>query len=372
VPRQKKLADSNDETLWQRGAHTEGKHLVLRKYLNGWLPILGSWNGRILFVDGFAGPGEYADGEDGSPILALKALIEHAHRRVIAANVVFLFIEAEEDRAAHLEKLVNRLRPSLHETAQVEVINNRFGESMTAVLDELDEQQKEMAPAFVMVDPFGVSGTPMKVMGRILRNPRSELYISFMYESINRFLSTEEFAPHLDELFGTDEWREGLRLSGEARKRFLYALYARRLKESGAEHVVHFDLYQGSRLIYAIFFATQHEKGCDLMKQAIWKVAPGGDFAFRGTKDDQLVLGVDNPDFSPLMDALIGEFGEEEWTKIEEVCAFVASDRVEYHTGHLKKQVLKPMEKARRLEVDEDTRERRGTYPDGCRLRFRS
>jgi hypothetical protein len=29
-----------------------------------------------VFVDGFAGPGRYSQGEEGSPIIALKAVIE--------------------------------------------------------------------------------------------------------------------------------------------------------------------------------------------------------------------------------------------------------------------------------------------------------
>ena len=74
------------DTVWERDPHTEGKHLVLRHYLNAWLPILGSWNGRIVFLDGFAGPGEYKGGEDGSPIVALKAFAEHAHKGVIKAE----------------------------------------------------------------------------------------------------------------------------------------------------------------------------------------------------------------------------------------------------------------------------------------------
>lgn len=45
-------------TLWQRDEQTEGKHIVLRSYLDGWFPILSRWNKRLLFVDGFAGPGE--------------------------------------------------------------------------------------------------------------------------------------------------------------------------------------------------------------------------------------------------------------------------------------------------------------------------
>jgi hypothetical protein len=34
-------------------------------------------NSRILFIDGFVGPGEYDRCEEGSPIIALKAFLEH-------------------------------------------------------------------------------------------------------------------------------------------------------------------------------------------------------------------------------------------------------------------------------------------------------
>ena len=89
---------------------------MLRKYLDAWLPILGSWNGRIIFIDGFAGPGKYLGGEDGSPIVALKALIEHNARSVIRAELGFLFVEANEERAEHLEGLVEELRPDFTRT----------------------------------------------------------------------------------------------------------------------------------------------------------------------------------------------------------------------------------------------------------------
>jgi len=138
-----------DETLWERGPHTEGKHLVLRGYLDAWLPILGSWSGRILFIDGFAGPGEYEGGEDGSPIIALKALIEHHHQKTISAEVVFVFIETDSSRAEHLESLVEELRPELPPNAKISVVQGMFDRSMTDVLDALDEQKASLAPALV-------------------------------------------------------------------------------------------------------------------------------------------------------------------------------------------------------------------------------
>ena len=61
------------DTIWPIEPHTCAKHQILRKYLDAWLPILGTYNKRIVYIDGFAGPGEYKGGEPGSPIIALEA-----------------------------------------------------------------------------------------------------------------------------------------------------------------------------------------------------------------------------------------------------------------------------------------------------------
>jgi three-Cys-motif partner protein len=284
-----------EKTLWALEPHTRGKHKVLREYLNAWFPILGMGkaNQRILFIDGFAGPGVYEGGEEGSPLIALRALKEHSALGKIHAEVVYLFIEQDKERAMHLKTLVEAWKPELPDRCHVRVIQGSFDATMTDALNYLDTQAQQLAPAFVMIDPFGVRGTPMSVIERILRNPRSEVYISFMYESINRFKVTSEFMPHLDALFGCSEWRNGLGIEdSEARKDFFYGLYESQLRSAGARYVLHLDLYEGSRLVYAIFFATKHPTGCDKMKQAIWKVAPFGDFAFHGTKSGQLTLGL--------------------------------------------------------------------------------
>ena len=71
-------------------------------------------------------------------------------------------------------------------------------------------------------------------------------------------------------------------VDAETRKELLFDLYKTQLKRRGARYVVHFELYEGQQLVYAIFFGTQDLKGCDKMKQAIWKVDPFGSFRFRG------------------------------------------------------------------------------------------
>jgi three-Cys-motif partner protein len=356
------------DVVWSLEPHTKGKHEVLRHYLEAWFPILGFTQDRIVFIDGFAGPGEYAAGEKGSPLIALDVFTKHQAK--FKANVQFRFIEKDRKRADHLKALIDEARRSLPDSAKAAVLNGAFDETMTDVLDMLDAQGKRLAPAFVMVDPFGVSDTPMAVIERILRGDKSEVYVSFMYRDINRFKATKEFVKPLTDLFGTAEWRDGIDLDGDVKKDFFYGLYERQLRKAGAKHVLHFDLYEGHQLVYAIFFATRHWLGADRMKQAIWKVAPFGEFAFRGTHSTQLTLGLETVDYSPLRNALHDQFRGKGFVTIDRVTEFVGSDQTDFHTGQLKKPVLVPMENEMLIEVDPKTRKKQRTYPNGTKLRF--
>ena len=357
-------------TLWPLEPHTIGKHLVLKNYLNAWFPILSRYNKRILFIDGFAGPGQYEGGEIGSPLIALYSFCEHRARHQINSEVVFVFIEKDIKRENHLREMIDPLRPNLPENCVIQVINDKFDGTINKIMNILDEQESTLAPSFIMVDPFGVSETPMEVIARILRNKKSEVYISFMYDYINRFRSRPEFESHLDELFGCSDWRDGRAIEdGNERKQFYYNLYDRQLREAGAEFVINFKLYERNRLVYSIFFGTKHILGCDRMKQSIWKVAPFGDFSFRSVRAYQLTLGLEEPDFEPLKDSIINKFREQDWIRIEEIHEYVSSDATDYHSGQYK-QVLKELEQNEQIEVDKNTRKRKFTYADGTRLRI--
>ena len=357
-------------TIWRLEDHTVGKHRVLRRYLEAWLPIMLSSNERVLFIDAFAGPGEYSGGEKGSPVIALEAFLSHSNLHSMTGGISFVFIEKESPRAQHLEQVIGRFQGKLPARSQVKVLQGSFTNELPYALDAIDLQNATQAPAFVMVDPFGVSDTPMSLIGRILANPKSEVYISFMYDYVNRFKKSPEFSDPLDELFGCREWRDGInKEDAEQRKSFFYGLYKEQLRAAGAKYVLHFDLYQKQRLKYALFFATSHPRGCDKMKQAMWKVAPFGNFQFRSGLKDQLILGQEFVDLSPLRRDLLDEFGRDQCVAIEDIGLFMSSDKTAFHTGH-HKQVLRDMENDGELAVEQGTRVRQGTFPDGTRLRF--
>ena len=354
--------------LWPLDEQTEGKHLLLGHYLDGWFPILGSFNGRLLFIDGFAGPGEYAGGEVGSPLVALESVRKHkGGGRLQNVEVVFLFVESNKPRADHLRALLDRQSPVPN--TDVHVLSGTFDSHMTSLLDHIDDQSTALAPAFVMVDPFGVKGSPMRLIGRVLQNPKSECLISFMYEPIRRFHRQAEFEGHLNELFGTKEWQNGLDFEDEAeRKSFFHELFKRQLKQHGAKYVVAFDLYKGKRHIYTLYFATGDLKGCNLMKSCIWKLDPDGTFSFRSHAIGQFSLfGVST---ERLARQLRDEFGAE-WTSIEQVEQFVMGDGTPFHSGQLRRDTLRPLERQGQLEVRRPQGGRGFPARKGIQVRFK-
>ena len=358
-------------TKWQIEDHTLGKHRVLRNYMNAWLPIMRSKSGRVLIIDAFAGPGEYSGGEHGSPIIALKALLEHPAKDKMNGELYFLFIEKELARKEHLENAIKPYIDELPVNCYTSIFHATYCEKMTGILDWYDKRRQKLPPAFVMIDPFGISHNPMHVIRRIMAYPRTEVYVSFMYSYIDRFRGQPNFETHLDHLFGCPEWRDGIDMrEGMQRKKFFYDLYEQGLRKAGANAVLNFELYKEESLIYTIFFATQHDKGCEVMKKAMWKTAPFGDFKFKGGRAHQLTLGEETVDLTPLREELHEEFGHQGWVDIQSVQDFVMTDRTVFHTGHLKTKTLVPMEEDGEIEADPGTRKSKKTYPIGTMLKF--
>src|SRR5436309_1608833 len=136
-------------TCWRIDPHTSAKHVILRRYLQAWLPIITRWNGRVLYIDGFAGPGIYLRGEIGSPIISLNEAI--AHRAGIRSQVIFIFIEADADRHEVLTQQVASIKVPAN--MQAHCIYGKFDEQLTQVLNIVAEHKKSLAPTFAFLDP---------------------------------------------------------------------------------------------------------------------------------------------------------------------------------------------------------------------------
>lgn len=351
--------------LWPIEDHTLAKHEILRRYLGAWFPIMSTYNGRIIYLDGFAGPGEYAGGEPGSPVIALDTWLNHSYKSLRDKDIRFLFIEQDIKRYEHLKQLLAQRFPA---NIRYQVFAGNFDETMTALLDQLEEKQTRLAPTFAFIDPFGYSHTPMRTIQRLMSHPNCEVLITFMYDNINRFLTADYHGKEQQytALFGTAEWQKiaGDTLDSDTRRNQLHDLYQVQLKsQAGALYVRSFCMLNHHNAPkYFLFFATNNLLGMKKMKEAMARVDPTCTYLFSDFTDPNQLRLFNEPNYAELQ-RLLGQHFRGRTVSIEEIEEYVIADTPFYK---YKAEALKVMEENKQIIVSStDPKRRRGTYAEG-------
>src|SRR5262249_47557683 len=158
-------------TVWPAEPHTLAKHRILRQYLNAWLPILSAQlkkirrHGRLLYVDGFAGPGVYEGNEEGSPVIAYKAVLESKIH--VGVPIELLFVEEREDRCERLKVELKKAASQLPPNEKVTIDgphSGRCAEELEKVLRRHAQTKKPLGPALFFLDQFGYSDIPIELI----------------------------------------------------------------------------------------------------------------------------------------------------------------------------------------------------------------
>lgn len=373
-------------TLWPLQPHTAAKHTILRKYLQAWMPIMTmGWNNnkRAIIIDGFAGPGEYNKGEDGSPIIMLKEAISYLSRFPdLKPQLRFIFVEQDKNRFQNLAIKISELFneqfdidkpfvPKEFSFMKIYLINDRFEGFFSSFLEQMNGR---MAPCFAFIDPFGFKDTPFYLIENLSENKGSEVFINFMYENINRFLHLESIQPHFHALFGTDEWREIIEnlstYSASERRYFLHKLYKEQINKAGYKYVISFEMKnENNATEYFLYYGTNHIRGLEKMKDAMWTVDNSGAYTFSDYEalNNQLrFVEFDEPDLNILANEIYTEFRGMK-VKSSVVKEFVITDTIFRKAVH-SNAALKILDIKGLLTVE--NRKGHSGYPENCTLCF--
>lgn len=184
--------------------HTEKKHEILKNYLRDWVITLCA-NHRlnektITIVDCFCGGGIYRKGNElkkGSPFLILDAISEGLHevrtnRGKPDFKLDYKVIQIEGDRD-HFESLRRQSQALGYEpdvaAGRIEQINSQFDLVFDYCIKSVAARR---GASFFFVDPFGYTQYTIDQIDRILRIKQSEVLLTFMMESITRFLYSDD------------------------------------------------------------------------------------------------------------------------------------------------------------------------------------
>ncbi len=354
------------ETIWKMEPHTEAKHVIFKKYLDAWLPILTKYQNRVVIIDGFAGPGEYIGGKDGSPIIAIKCATEHKLK--INSEVKFLFIEKKPDRCDFLERKLKKIK--LPNNVKYECVCDSFPTVVNDILNKLSKEGKKLAPTFVFIDPFGFKDIPFEVIKRLMECEKCEVLITFMFEEINRFIDDPKLERTYNSLFGTYEWKEvRVGKNPQERQKILHGVYEKQLKRI-AKHIISFKMKNKmNKTDYFLFFATNNITGLKRMKSAMWKIDQKGSFQFSdaGFNPGQTTLFEIKPNYSQLKRIILEKYKGKS-VDVEELEYFIVTETL-FRETHFKRQILIPMEKEETIKVT-GKRKKVFSYPPGTNIKF--
>ncbi len=358
------------DTLWPMKDHTRIKHVILKRYLDAWIPIVTRYNGPAIYVDGFAGPGKYKGGELGSPIIAIEAWRNRPDKNK-AQDVSFIFIEERQDRANHLQSLLTASYPE----AKVQVHTARFFDTMTTMLDEREGSYRKPIPMFVFIDPFGISHTPMSIIHRIMKHEKCEVLITFMYEFVNRLTAIDYTGKETqyDELFGTPDWRTIITstMDPDERKHRIYDLYYKQLQSvGGAQYIRSFRMDTArNQTEYFLFFGTNSLDGLRKMKTSMIAADPTKSYSFSDITGIAQIAMFTNYQ-PPVRNYLEQKFIGGPPVSVEEIDRFVL---VETPYVNFKDDALVPMEREGAIEIvasPKGAARKKGSFTDGTVIRF--
>jgi len=314
-------ADENPE-YWQEYSNLQRvKHRIIREYLKGWFPKLGSWARRIVYIDTHAGRGRHGTGDLGSPLVALGTFLQHSYRDQILrkSEVRFFFLERDESNTQALQSELDAF--TLPRGVSATIIRGNYEAVLSGVVTELRRAKARLAPCFVFVDPY-----TFRIRYSLVRDLMSfrgvELFVNIRWRELNMDMCNPGMARLLDETFDIFDWRQVM-VTGDSDSRLARLLELIR-GSVGVEWMTHVQMLAGNRTAtHVLAHLTNHEAGRDLMKTVMWKVCPSCDGEFVARKSDDPAQGVLlalEPDLRPVVEIVRQRLsrGPLTWTALRE------------------------------------------------------
>jgi three-Cys-motif partner protein len=337
---------------WPCAPHTEAKHNIYRRYLERWFPILLAYSNAypsVTYAEGFSGPGIYSGGEPGSPIIAMRALMDKVSPTKGVARFVFI-----DDDPRCIDLLKTTLtgafpdRPRSPRAMPVKIVKGTCAENLEQTLDAVGAWSQ---PIFANLDSWGNAPVPYRLLRRLAANVSSEVIVTLLPQHFVRFVSSMGAAG--DEVFGGDStWRTVTGLAPEAKSRHILTCYRQALRDAGFQYLLDFELVPRNGQPLYLVFGTGHPLGVKKMKDSLWEVDRTQGVGFRDPRDEQAetLFDITEPQLGPLTRLLVQKLRESGPTTVRDLRSFALFETV-YREEHVLK-TLRPLLGQGAIEVD--------------------
>lgn len=250
----------------ERTDQSETKARIIQKYFYAWAKVITpsakQRDGKIAYIDLYAGPGRYKDGAASTPLLVLQHAIANPD---MASMLVTLFNDADKNHSSTLLSEIDAL-PGIEKLKfKPEVMSDVVGEDAEKYFAE-----KKLIPSFTFVDPFGYKGLSLKIVNGVIKDWGCDCVFFFNYGRINAGLSNALVEDHMNALFGVDRanlLREKIKgQEPDQREALILEDLSQAIKAMGGTYVLPFRFKRGKRTSHSLIFVSKHFKGYEIMK----------------------------------------------------------------------------------------------------------
>ncbi|WP_100522624.1 three-Cys-motif partner protein TcmP [Mycobacteroides abscessus] len=307
---------------WDAEPHTKMKHELYEQYLIRWMPIMSrGWGGDVTYAEGFAGPGIYTDGSPGSPVIALRAILDDPKLRTTSRKMRLLFVDHEPKCTTLLdERLTAAAAPvALQNLPKYGItVDIKTGECVPTLEQLLTAHSAWGRPMLVVLDTWG-SAVPLDLVRRVAENGNSEVIITVLPQYFSRFAEVSDLTQG-DEVFGGTGWRKVAEQPSETKARWLLQHYRETIRAAGFDYVLDFELIDLRGKSLYLVFGTTHVLGLTKMKEAMWAVDSVSGAGYRDPRDpDQQTLEIEiEPNTEPLKRLIVARLraAGTQWTTV--------------------------------------------------------
>lgn len=303
----------------ERSDQSEVKARIVQKYFSAWSNIVVDTakrfgEGKIAYIDLYAGPGRYRDGAASTPLLVVEAAIASDRVR---DHFVALFNDQDENNSGTLISELKKL-PGI-DTLKFEPQVN-CGEIGKDAEEYFTSTQ--IIPSFTFFDPFGYKGLSLRLVNGVIKDWGCDCVFFFNYNRINAGISNPLVKEHMDALFGEDR-AELLRdcvkdAAPEKRQEIILEELTKALKEMGGKFVLPFRFKnENGRLSHHLIFVSKHFRGYEVMKDIMSKESSTADqgvpsFAYSPADESMPLLFELSRPLDELQDILISDYAGQE------------------------------------------------------------
>ena len=342
---------------WKPPKHSGLKEQIIQQYLRVWFTALTKKSSKVVYVDGFAGPGYFEEiNMVGSPLIAIDeaawALERHSQ-----AEIDLIFVERDPETFKQLERNVQgklkELSQNIAEKLNIRLLNSDF----ESAIGDLLESNYEF-PMFVFIDPFGVISCDFSIawIDKIMRKPYSEVLLNFLVVGLERHRRNLT-AEQIKRIFGevVDITKMSDRDIAETFRRIIK-------KRTGARVLIYAMANSRKKVQYYLLHITKDSRAVGKMKGIMRNLS--GIIPFANVQAEQLTLFIPGKD--EMLKVLVEKFGGKRVTFGKIKAEIADSDEYIWVEKEIR-ELLRELEKSGEIKVDnikaKGGRRRKGTFP---------